>query len=160
MLKTKSLQFLLLLILDVRLSTIVNADNIVVVSAGRVVEQGTHQELLALKSVYYKLTEQQRCLTGDRKKNDENQDGYESAQEELTLAEKRLSGKPLLGKLLLEDEAEEEERPVTNEITASSKKPTTFKELILFCFRLNQRMLLPICGGLFFSIIAGGSHPT
>lgn len=158
--KNEAFAMSFLLIFDSRLSTIVNADNIVVVSAGRVVEQGTHQELLALKSAYYKLTEQQRCLTGDRKRNDETQDGYESAQEGLTLAEKRLSGKPLLGKLLIEDAPEDEERPVTNEIIVSSKKPTTFKELILFCYRLNRRMLLPICGGLFFSIIAGGSHPA
>ena len=129
-------------------------------SAGRVVEQGTHQELLALKSVYYKLTEQQRCLTKGRNENDQHHDGYDSAQEELTLAEKRLSGKPLLGKLMLQGAAEDEEEPITNETMASPKKPATIMELVSFCFRLNQRMLLPICGGLVFSVIAGGSHPT
>ncbi|MGO3182116.1 MAG: ABC transporter ATP-binding protein [Aequorivita sp.] len=42
-----------------RLSTIQNADNIVVLSKGQIVEQGKHQELLALKGVYYSLVEMQ-----------------------------------------------------------------------------------------------------
>ena len=38
-----------------RLSTIQNADNIVVLSHGKIVEQGTHQELLEKRGKYYKL---------------------------------------------------------------------------------------------------------
>ena len=38
-----------------RLSTVQNADVIAVIHHGRIVEQGTHQQLLALKGTYYSL---------------------------------------------------------------------------------------------------------
>ncbi|TPX66385.1 hypothetical protein SpCBS45565_g04512 [Spizellomyces sp. 'palustris'] len=42
-----------------RLSTIKNAHKIVVMAQGRVIEQGTHEELLALKSAYYRAVNTQ-----------------------------------------------------------------------------------------------------
>lgn len=50
-----------------RLSTVVNADNVVVIDGGKVVEQGTHQELLAKSGSYAQLVKRQ--LVSDRSYN-------------------------------------------------------------------------------------------
>jgi len=44
-----------ILIITHRLSSITFADNIVVMKAGTIVEQGTHDQLLKNKNEYYKL---------------------------------------------------------------------------------------------------------
>jgi ATP-binding cassette subfamily B multidrug efflux pump len=44
-----------MLVVAHRLSTIENADRIVVIQHGRIVEEGTHNDLLAQRSVYYRL---------------------------------------------------------------------------------------------------------
>ena len=38
-----------------RLSTVKNADNIIVLNKGHIVEQGTHNELVKMKGAYYTL---------------------------------------------------------------------------------------------------------
>ena len=46
-----------------RLSTVKNADQIVVMRQGKIVERGTHQELLAMRGYYYELVKNQLELT-------------------------------------------------------------------------------------------------
>jgi len=45
------------LIIAHRLSTVTNADRIVVLEQGKVVEEGSHQELLAKQGLYYQMFE-------------------------------------------------------------------------------------------------------
>jgi ATP-binding cassette subfamily B protein len=42
-----------------RLSTVKNADNIIVLNKGHIVEQGTHNELVKMKGAYYTLVKNQ-----------------------------------------------------------------------------------------------------
>jgi ATP-binding cassette, subfamily B, bacterial len=50
------------LIVAHRLSTVKNADQIIVLDNGKIVESGNHQQLIALKGVYYHLVKEQLSL--------------------------------------------------------------------------------------------------
>jgi ABC-type multidrug transport system fused ATPase/permease subunit len=47
-----------------RLSTIQNADLILVMANGRIIERGTHEELLAQRGAYQELCQKQMELVG------------------------------------------------------------------------------------------------
>ena len=50
------------LVIAHRLSTVMNADKIVVLEKGKIIETGTHTELVALKGSYFKLVKNQLQL--------------------------------------------------------------------------------------------------
>jgi len=62
-----------------RLSTIVNSDRIIVLEAGKIIESGSHKELLALNGHYKKLYEKQR-LTDAKSKGGGAPDSIEGAE--------------------------------------------------------------------------------
>lgn len=51
------------LVIAHRLSTIKKADNIIVLSKGEIIEQGTHEELMKLKGTYHKLSSLQGIIS-------------------------------------------------------------------------------------------------
>ncbi len=68
-----------------RLSTVVHADVIFVVDGGRIVERGTHAELLEVGGVYARLFERQRLggASGSYSGSDSDSDsGSDSASDE------------------------------------------------------------------------------
>jgi ATP-binding cassette subfamily B (MDR/TAP) protein 1 len=143
-----------------RLSTIKTADNIVVIAKGGIVEQGTHNELLLRKSVYYNLVEAQRiAATNEDKKAPEPR-----IQQETTgcIVEKTN-----------EYEADPDDANISNKlsrtyseklassIVAPGKKPEPivhygFWALFKLIGSFNKSETGLMVFGLFCSIIAGG----
>jgi len=142
-----------------RLSTIKAADKIVVLSRGRVAEQGTHEELLLRKRAYYDLIEAQN-LTADEttkssKPGGENTSPY--AQE--------VTGDDLDGNLA--------ERPISHQLTkpisassmtlGNSQRENLHDSLwtiIKIISALNKQEYGIMIFGLVCSIIAGGGMPV
>jgi len=152
-----------------RLSTIKTADNIVVMSEGRIVEQGTHDELLEKRTAYYKLVEAQR-ISAEK----EEQDAEKTAllEEVDTEIHKTTSIGPN-GTY----EADPDDEKVRNKLdrTTTEKSASSVaiqkksKEagseyslwtLIKVVGSFNRKETWLMLVGLFWSIIAGGGNPT
>lgn len=152
-----------------RLSTIKTADNIVVMSEGRIVEQGTHDELLEKRMAYYKLVEAQR-ISAEK----EEQDAEKTAllEEVDTEIHKTTSIGPN-GTY----EADPDDEKVRNKLdrTTTEKSASSVaiqkksKEagseyslwtLIKVVGSFNRKETWLMLVGLFWSIIAGGGNPT
>jgi ATP-binding cassette subfamily B (MDR/TAP) protein 1 len=90
-----------------RLSTVRNADNIVVLSQGEIVEQGTHDALLAQNGMYANLVNAQHISSTA----DEEKAGTKVEEEELELANQPLDG---LQRTVTQGTIEEKEPEPTN----------------------------------------------
>lgn len=144
-----------------RLSTIKTADNIVVMSRGRIVEQGTHDELLEKKSAYFNLVEAQRISAEneDKKAEEETEQLEELEGEELVKSsspEKTLSG-PKLERL---NTGKSISSAVLENKGSSSGPQYGLWTLIKVVGSFNRKEVHFMLIGLFFSIIAGGGNPT
>ena len=138
-----------------RLSTIKTADNIVVMSQGRIVEQGSHDELLEKKSAYYNLVEAQRISAEDAEESAE-MDGSEKELVTLPTPEKEISRERL-------------ERSVTGKSVSSailqSRKSSSESQYSLWTLikvvgSFNKKEVHIMLVGLVFSILAGAGNPT
>ena len=150
-----------------RLSTIKTADNIVVMSEGRIVEQGTHDELLEKRTAYYNLVEAQRISAA--KEEQEAETRLDDIEKELLRSHS--SGKsndyqddPDDAKLQLKLDHTVSQKSISSVVLKDRKKEDgsqySLWTLVKVVGRFNKKEWHLMLIGLFWSIIAGGGNPT
>ncbi|KAL2688962.1 hypothetical protein Neosp_003012 [[Neocosmospora] mangrovei] len=130
-----------------RLSTITYADNIIVLSEGRVVEQGTHSELQSLNGVYSKLFEAQQ-LEKHSSGHGVNSTGPESAQDQPLPHQMDKAGNNT------------EIVPLDQEDQKVQDAKTSLWSLVSLTASFNRPEAKLLAIGLTFSILAGCGGPT
>jgi ATP-binding cassette subfamily B (MDR/TAP) protein 1 len=150
-----------------RLSTIKDADNIVVMTEGRIIEHGTHDELLTKQGAYYSLVEAQK-IAETKELSPEEQEKVDAEDDKLI---KQISLDPM------EYEEDPDDKNIANKLkrTASEKSQSSVAlqgrrtegeveyplwTLIKLITSFNKTELHWMLIGLFFSIICGGGNPT
>ncbi|KAI9892522.1 MAG: GTPase-activating protein [Vezdaea aestivalis] len=134
-----------------RLSTIKGADNIVVMQKGKIVEQGTHQELLEQKAIYHDLVEIQQISNMDSVQTDKN---IEVGHEAITSAQDKemaiIGGDLNLVKSL----SGKYEPPVEPKHKYSALQTAK----LIASFNNTEKLIMLL--GLAGAIIAGGGFPV
>ncbi|KAK9877123.1 hypothetical protein WA026_016869 [Henosepilachna vigintioctopunctata] len=123
-----------------RLSTIKNADKIIVISHGKVVEEGTHDELMALNKEYFNLVTNQ--VVDKESTQDEEDDKKKIIQF------RQLKSTTSVGSA--EDSTKFNEDEEVDEFA-----PTPFSQIL----KMNKPELFPITIACLGSIITGASLP-
>ena len=141
-----------------RLSTIKTADSIVVMSQGRIVEQGSHDELLEKQGAYYNLVDAQRISAENERQNLDDTTGEETEAGLIKAASLQKSGTN--AKL----ERMQTEKSVSSALLANKPISTGPKyslwTLIKVVGSFNRKEIPIMLLGLVFCIIAGGGNPT
>ena len=149
-----------------RLSTIKSADNIVVMQEGRIVEQGTHDELVERRTAYYNLVSAQHI--GENIQKDAALDKEALMIEEKlsrvqsSLSEGRLPADPEDEKLVLGKT--NTKKSISSQMLEKRRgegdTEYSLWSLITFIASFNRTEWLVMVNGLFWAVIAGGGQPT
>ncbi|CAG8972233.1 hypothetical protein HYALB_00001631 [Hymenoscyphus albidus] len=152
-----------------RLSTIRDADNIVVMTQGRIVEQGTHNDLLALQGSYFNLIEAQKIAQSEDLSSDEaGSEALDAKYEELVRHQSTKSvqyiedpdDKNIAKKPDRTQSAQSKSSLALQGRTTTEDKEDSLWTLIKLIASFNQTELTWMLVGLFFSIICGGGNPV
>jgi len=138
-----------------RLSTVREADNIVVLKAGTVVEQGTHAELIERRGPYYDLVEAQRTV------EDEEEDYEGETDQDEIVAERVSTTKPEAGKEAFSDTKAFADPSVgAPSVVQDETSSCSLLSMAKFIMGLNAKEWHYILLGLFCSVIAGFEEPA
>jgi ATP-binding cassette subfamily B (MDR/TAP) protein 1 len=159
-----------------RLSTIKDAHNIVVMANGRIVEQGTHDELLEKRGAYYNLVTAQQIAAVQEMSAEEQE---ELDQEEEAMLLRKTSTQPKSsdaeGSVPYAQDPEDDigarlnrsatQKSVSSMALAKRQKAASEQQyslwtLIKLIASFNRQEWKLMLIGLFFSIICGGGNPT
>lgn len=157
-----------------RLSTIKDADNIVVMSKGKIVEQGTHNELLKMEGAYYSLVTAQKITAIDD--SDSETDTPEEDEVELIKKATRKSLGETGGAAGFEADPDDKNIAARLNRQATSKSVSSVAlqggkpeekgaeystwTLIKLIASFNKEEWHWMVFGLFFAILSGGGNPT
>jgi ATP-binding cassette subfamily B (MDR/TAP) protein 1 len=159
-----------------RLSTIKDADNIVVMTQGRIVEQGTHNELLATRGAYYNLIEAQK-IAAKEEMTAEEEAAIDKEDDKLTHQLSRkltgISGASQKGEYMEDPDdknianklnrtqSEKSQSSLAMQSRSSDKVPEpSLWTLIKLIASFNKSEIWWMLLGLCFSIICGGGNPV
>jgi ATP-binding cassette subfamily B (MDR/TAP) protein 1 len=150
-----------------RLSTIKDADNIVVMTEGRIVEQGTHDELLAQKGAYFGLVEAQK-IAETSELTPEEQARVDAEDEKLTRQISSKSAayaedpddKNIANKLNRTQSEKSQSSLALRNRTSVGEQQDSLWTLIKLIASFNKTETTWMFFGLFWSIICGGGNPT
>ncbi|CZS93973.1 hypothetical protein WAI453_001346 [Rhynchosporium graminicola] len=150
-----------------RLSTIKDADNIVVMTEGRIVEQGSHDDLLLKQGAYYNLVEAQK-IAATQEMSPEQQATLDARDDALVrqITNKSLGyeedpdDKNIANKLFrTATEKSQSSMALQGHLAAGEQRDSLWTLMKLIAsFNRNEIGLMFL--GLFFSIICGGGNPV
>ncbi|KAJ8102487.1 P-loop containing nucleoside triphosphate hydrolase protein [Lipomyces tetrasporus] len=140
-----------------RLSTIRDADLIVVMSKGQIVEQGTHNDLLDKRGMYYDLVEAQKI---EKLKKPEHED--DSVETQYVIEEKQLEYQEdtnILDMTRTRTKQSISSVAVANRPVLQKKKYGVRKSIVML-FKMNKPELPLMLGGIFCATINGLGYPV
>ena len=145
-----------------RLSTIRDADNIVVMSQGRIVEQGTHNELLERQQAYASLVEAQQIAAATKREEEVDDDNDIDSDDEKGLEKKfsKIKSNTSGPRLTQKQSTNSLGSSVAQKMKDKPKKRYGLWTLTKTIASLNKEEWHIMIIGLLASIIAGGGQPV